>query len=186
MQEIENNVPVEENEDELKIVPEYMKTCIQLSVNTELEENEVRDRCFHLLSGGAIFGMLIGELSDSFLVSNSCQLVSESGKVSGKPFARSKIIRLFRNSIAFISVPDKEHRYYYFNWLKKQFEGQEEFFNKDRRDIIEKYVYAYANSKPKVSQTAAPEDDELPVEEKSASPGSPDSFWSPFTSTEFH
>lgn len=186
MQEIDKNAPVQESEVDDEHIPEYMKTCIQLSINESLGEKEVRDRCFHLLSGGAIFGICIGELPDSFLVSSSCQLVSESGKIDGKPFARAKVIRLFRNSIAFISIPDKEHRYYYFKWLKKQFADHSEFFNKERRDIIEKYVYAYENSKTKVEQSDVPEDDVQDVEEESASMIGPNSFWSIHNSTEFH
>lgn len=182
MQENETNVPVE-NED-ISVVPDYMKTCIELSLNMALKEGELRDRCFHLLSGGVVFGICIGELPDSFLVFGSARLISESGKIDGKPFSK-KIIRLIRTAVAFISIPDPEHRYYYFRWLKKQF-GSSDFFDKDRRDIIEKYVYAYENSKTKVEQSAAPEDDDMPVEGESASPGGPDSFWAPYESTEFH
>lgn len=186
MQEIDKDTPVQEGELETKDIPEYVKSCVQLSLSGSIAENEVRDRCFHLLSGGAIFGICLGELDDSFLVSYSCQLVSESGKVDGRPFARAKVIRLFRTAIGFISIPDKEHRYHYFRWLKKQFHIQPEFFNKERRDIIEKYVYAYENSKTKVEQTNVPVDSVRDDGDGSASLIGPDSFWSIHNSTEFH
>jgi hypothetical protein len=185
VQETKNNVPVKENDAE-DTLPEHIKLCAELSLSISLGDNEIKDRVFHLLGGTAVFGVCIGELDDSFLVAASCQLVSENGKVDGKPFSRSKIIRLMRTSVTFITIPESEHRYYFYKWLKKQFTNLPSFFSQDRRDIVENFVYAYENRNThKVEQNDDQISDEPELQEDNTK-GSDDSFWSPYTSMEFH
>ena len=185
MQEDIKNVPVE-NANETNLT-EYMKTCVELSVNMTLQPGELRDRCFHLIGGGAVFGICIGELPDSFLVSSSCQLVSDAGKIDGKPFSRAKIIRLIRSAVAFISIPDAEYRYLYYRWLKKQFTDQSDFFDQERRDIIEKFVYAYENRDAKKAEQSENDGTGLDQESKKEGFGESDrSFWSIYRTNSFH
>lgn len=184
MQDTDNKVPTQEDENE-KALPEYMKLCAELSLNMALGESELRERVFHLITGTAVFGICIGELEDSFLVALPTQLVSESDKIDGKPFSKGKIIRLIRSSIAFISIPEPEHRYYYFRWLKRQFTTLPSFFTQDRRDIVNDFVYAYDNRNTnKVEQKD--QKTEVPKVEDESAKGSSDSFWSSYQSTEFH
>jgi hypothetical protein len=187
VQEIDHNVPEEENESKEQKLPEYMKVCAELSLNMNLTDGEIRDRCFHMLGGGSVFGVCIAELNDSFLVASAAQLVNENGIIDGRPFSRSKVIRLMRNGIGFISIPDPDHRYFYYRWLKKQYTGLPSFFSEDRRDIIDQFVYNYENRDTTiVKQDEDQMSNEKPFVESDNVKVSADSFWSPYTSTEFH
>jgi hypothetical protein len=181
-----DNVPIVKNEKEEFEIPEYVKMCAELSVDVASREGEIEAKVFHLITGTAIFGICVGEIRDSFLVAMPAQLVSENGKIDGKAFTKGRIIRLIRSSIAFVSIPEPDHRYYYYKWLKKQYTSLPSFFSKSRCDIVDKFVYAYENrsSKNTEEHNEEPEDGfELEADDSS---GSPDSFWSIYRSTEFH
>jgi hypothetical protein len=185
VQEIIKNVPTIENDNNEQEVPEYLRICAGLSLNMTMAEDEVRDRAFHMLTGSVVFGMLVAELTDSFLIAASCILISENGKVDGKPFARAKILRMMKTSVAFISAPEPEHKNYYYKWLKKQYTSLPSFFSQGRRDIIDNFVYNYENRSKPIEQN---EDqiEEAPELAEESTKGSADSFWSPYSSTEFH
>lgn len=187
VQEDTNNVPILENEKEEFDIPEYVRMCADLSVDIASREDQIEARVFHLITGTAIFGVCVGEIKDSFLVAVPAQLVSENGKVDGKPFTKGRVIRLIRSSIAFVSIPEPDHRYYYYKWLKKQFTSLPSFFSQERRDIVDKFVYAYEHRSDQTQkeQTEDSEQEGLALEEDSAK-GSPESFWYPYKSTEFH
>lgn len=182
MQDKESKVVEVETEDS---IPEHVRLVAELSLSVS-EPGQIKARVFHLLGGSAVFGMILGEIDDSFMVGLPCQLVSENGKVNGKPFARGKVIRLVRNSVSFVTIPDGEHKAYYFKWLQKQFVNLPSFFSQERRDIVNDFVYAYDNrNNVKVEQVEDSESDALEPEENNAL-GSGDNFWSPYQSTEFH
>lgn len=187
VQDIKDNAPVQESEVDGDKVPEHIKLCAELSLSMSLNEGVLKDRVFHLLGGTAVFGICLGELDDSFLVASSCQLVSDNGKVDGKPFARGKVIRLMRGSVAFITIPENDHRYLYYKWLKKQFATLPSFFSQDRRDIVNDFVYAYdnRNTTKQVEQNEDQNSGEPSVDGSDAK-GDSDSFWSPYISMEFH
>lgn len=185
VQEDTNNVPILENEKEEFDIPEYVRICADLSVDIASREDQIEARVFHLITGTAIFGVCVGEIKDSFLVAVPAQLVSENGKVDGKPFTKGRVIRLIRSSIAFVSIPEPDHRYYYYKWLKKQFTSLPSFFSKERKQIIDDFVYNYENRSKQIEQNEE-SDFDGPELEEGGSKGSPESFWSPYKSTEFH
>jgi hypothetical protein len=183
----ENNidVPTEENEVTDYEIPEYVRLCAELSVDIVLTDERADARIFHLASGSAIFALCIGDIKDSFLVAMPAQLVSENGKVDGKPFTKGKVIRIFKSSLAFVSIPEAEVRNYYYKWLKKNYDSLPSFFSQERRDSIENFVYAFENRSKQAEEQHEDQNDGYRLEDGDTG-GSPDSFWSPYTSREFH
>jgi len=186
VQEIDKNVPDKEDEKKIQELPEYMKLCAELTLSSTVNESEIGAKVFHLITGTAVFGVCLAELKDSFFVAMPCQLVSDAGKVEGKPFTKAKVIRLIRSSIAFVSIPESDHKYYYYRWLRKQFNSLPSFFSEARRDIVEQVVYNYENRDANRAKQNEDQLEDIPEVEDDSAEGSPDSFWSPYQSTEFH
>jgi hypothetical protein len=105
-----------------------------------IEPDEVGDRCFSLLGGRVIFGLLIGEIEDSFLVALASSLVSTDGIIDGKLLTTSPVIRLFKNGVAFMSIPESEHRVLYYKHILRLTEYLPEFFTPERFAKIEETI----------------------------------------------
>lgn len=84
-------------------------------------EEPVGDRMISLANGKMIFGIVLAETSDSFIVARPTILISEEdgSSVEGKLIASSPIVRFLKNSACFVAIPDVSHRCHYYKFLLK-------------------------------------------------------------------
>lgn len=123
-------VEVESDDDE--DLPTFIKDMNGLVLAEPLAEDDVGDRCFSLLGGRVIFGIVLGELVDSFLVALASTLVNNGKEVEGKLITATPVIRLFKSGVAFVSTPELEHRYLYYRHISGLTERMPGFFNPER------------------------------------------------------
>lgn len=131
--------------DELAAIPEFLKDMSSLVTVDPIPADEIGDRCFSLLGGRVVFGILLAELPDSFLVALASSLVSDGNTVEGKLLTASPVIRLFKNGVAFMSTPEPEHRYYYYRHINQLRDKMPGFFNPTRVEKIEATIALWAD-----------------------------------------
>lgn len=152
---------------------------VESLLNTKpLASDDVGDRCFSLLGGRVIFGLLVGEVHDSFLVALASTLISNDGRIEGKLLTASPVIRLFKNGVAFMSTPELEHRYLYYRHITQLTGSLPEFFNSERMAKIESLVAA-GSPEEQLNRSTSPSDS---ATGEDANPG----LFSPYYSTTRH
>lgn len=163
---------------EIAELPSYIRDMGCLVRSEPIARDDVGDRCFSLLGGRVIFGLLLGEFHDSFLVALASSLVSDGRDIEGKLMTASPVIRLFKNGVAFMSVPEPEHRYYYYRHISRLTGMMPGFFNAERTAKIEKTISDW-NERMKLNRFNSPSDS---AQEEEGSPV----LFAPYDSTTRH
>lgn len=114
---LDNAVVVDSSESQE--TPLFLRDMKALIEQTPISSDDVGERCFSLLGGRVVFGLLFAELSDSFLVGLASTLVSDGHEIDGKLLTASPVIRLLKSGVAFVSIPELEHQYYYFRHIRR-------------------------------------------------------------------
>lgn len=86
--------------------------------------DEVVSRCFSLSSGRVIFGMLLRELEDSYIVGMPTVLVGDKDGVRGKSVVTEPTIRLFKSTIAFTCTVSDEYKSIYYRHILDKHEAK--------------------------------------------------------------
>jgi hypothetical protein len=139
--EINDGVIIEQQID----VPLFIRDLKSLTNLDTMPEFEVGDRCYSLLGGRVVFGLQLGELPDSFLVALPATLHSEDGgeTINGKLLTASPVIRLMKNGVAFMTIPEVEHQYHYFKFIRPLEELLPGYFNQARSTLMDKAIELY-------------------------------------------
>lgn len=181
--EIENLVEAEDTGP----LPDYIGDMARLCRMEPLSHDDVGDRCFYMNSGKVIFAILVGELADSFLVTLPSTLISTGKEVVGKLVTSAPTIRLMKSSIAFVSMPEPEHKHLYYKHIITLVHMVPGFFNDERAEVI-KEVISKEIPREKMEQLAAPGRSAQPQEgDDEDEDEGPDRRWaSSFMSTTRH
>lgn len=99
------------HEVEAKPSWDTLATSLQYAPSTT---DEVVSRCFSLSSGRVIFGMLLRELEDSYIVGMPTVLVGDKDGVRGKSVVSEPTIRLFKSTLAFTCTVSDEYKSVYY------------------------------------------------------------------------
>lgn len=148
-----SNIPSETDapEEIQKNNPAYLETMFKLVSANPTKSNDMADRFFSLNTGKVIFGLCFAELSDSFLVALPTILHNEQGAIDGKFITTNPIIRLMKNGISFMGMPEYEHKYYFYRFLIEHLDMIPDFFNPDRIkfmiDVMEGWERSKKNGK---------------------------------------
>lgn len=86
--------------------------------------DEVVSRCFSLSSGRVIFGMLLRELEDSYIVGMPTVLVGDKDGVRGKSVVSEPTIRLFKSTLAFLCTVSDEYKSVYYRHVLDKHEAK--------------------------------------------------------------
>lgn len=86
--------------------------------------DEVVSRCFSLSSGRVIFGMLLRELEDSYIVGMPTVLVGDKDGVRGKSVVSEPTIRLFKSTLAFTCTVSDEYKSVYYRHVLDKHEAK--------------------------------------------------------------
>lgn len=143
--ECEDNDLIEIESVEADDSSEFIDHLSRLVDDQAIAEDDVGDRCFSLLGGKVIFGILLAELPDSFLVALASSLVSDGKEISGKLLTASPVMRLFKYGIAFMTTPELEHKFYYYRHISQLAWKMPGFFNPERMAEIEKTIAAWTS-----------------------------------------
>lgn len=148
----DSSVIVEEKID----MPLFIRDLKSLTVTEVASEFEIGERCYSLLGGRVVFGIQLGELTDSFLVALPSTLHSEDGgeTINGKLLTASPVIRLMKNGVAFVTMPEVEHQYHYFKFIQPLQDILPGYFNEARQTLIKEAIELY-NGKAGTSSSLA-------------------------------
>lgn len=101
---------VSTTEQKLDVVnlPEHMKTVLRLTTNDQ--DLSVKSRVFYIVDGKVIFGILLLETQDSFLVGMPARMIRKdpSSDIEIDQMYDGAIIRIIKSSVAIVAeVPSK-------------------------------------------------------------------------------
>jgi hypothetical protein len=145
--ELDDNVIIEQKID----VPLFIRDLKSLTNLDTMPEFEIGDRCYSLLGGRVVFGIQLGELPDSFLVALPATLHSEDGgeTINGKLLTASPVIRLMKNGVAFMTIPEIEHQYHYFKFIQPLEGLLPGYFNETRKALMKEAIELYTGKADK-------------------------------------
>lgn len=98
---------------EVETVPSWVTLANSLQYVPSTTD-EIVSRCFSLSSGRVIFGMLLRELDDSYIVGMPTVLVGDKDGVRGKSLVSEPTIRLFKSTLAFTCTVSTEYKSVYY------------------------------------------------------------------------
>jgi hypothetical protein len=135
----------------------YVNQFISLVNPAPMADEALGDRMITLATGKVIFGMVVAESSDSFLVLYPVGLarVKEDSEVFGKLFSTTPQARVLKSSVVMISEVDDEHRYHYFKFIVDQEEKASKLFDKQHWEKIVSVVGNY-KSTPRSTRPSNP------------------------------
>ena len=131
-------------------VPLFIRDMKSLVNLDGIPDTEVGERCYSLLGGRVIFGIQLAEMIDSFLVALPSTLHSEDGgtTIDGKLLTASPVIRLMKNGVAFVTIPELEHQYHYFKFIKSLMGLLPGYFNETRTSNINESIETWEGKSP--------------------------------------
>lgn len=131
---------------DLPQIPSYVKECAQLILNSHIQDDEVRDRCFLMSSGAVLVGILLHEIEDSFLVGACCSLVKTSeGEFSLKLVSSNSFVtRIHKASVALTQFPSAEVGLVYTSYMGRVSSDLPEFFNPGRIESLTRKINHYS------------------------------------------
>jgi hypothetical protein len=110
-------------EEPLPTIPRHLQQCIDLY--SSVQQDNILIRCFYSTDGKVFLGTVLVELNDSFLVGAPARLVMGTDKVvSAEGVGGGSIIRVFKNSISYLTFAQDKSLYHYYDYLKV--EGREQ------------------------------------------------------------
>jgi hypothetical protein len=121
----------------------------------------IGERMFHLSNGSVIFGLLLAETPDSFVLSYPTVLYNTDGKISGRLVMETIQTRMFKSSIVTMSKPSDIHRFYYFKFLMEGTVEVPSMLNGKRLERVISFMSAFKDKVPSEKKA----DDELVIEE---------------------
>jgi hypothetical protein len=118
----------------------------------------LRERCF-ITQDASLFGCLIDELFDSFLVAlpSVISVDSESGKSSGRLVPECRVLRLMKSQVESVVIPNSQQQYFYMKHLSTLFDWMPDFFNEEKIEYIKYWMNhfeTYHPEKTKFSMTS--------------------------------
>lgn len=134
----------------LESAPKYLVEAFLLAGKGEFDHSNpgLRERCF-VTSEASLFGCLIEEVFDSFLVAlPSVIRINEAGKASGRLVPECRVVRLLKSQVISCTIPNPQQQYFYMNHLKTLYEFMPDFFHEGRKEYIEYKTREFEKDSP--------------------------------------
>jgi hypothetical protein len=108
----------------------------------------LNERCF-IMPEAVIFGCLIQELSDSFLVALPMVIqVNAEGESQGKLTPRCRVARFFKAQLESVLMPTSQQRYFYSKALVEHLDVAEDFLTPERVAHLEEWIKNFEEEQP--------------------------------------
>lgn len=137
-----NQISPAEIAEVINKLPMYAKLALELVSNSD---NDLlpRVRCFYLSGNRCFFGILLSEISDSYIVGGLCKLTSsgEDGVYSAEKLPISPVSRLHKTSCEITTIPLKHFLLSYLRFLYR--DGEDilpEYFTEQRKQAIKDFL----------------------------------------------
>jgi hypothetical protein len=131
-------------------IPGYIAESILLAMPAPHVPESIllNERCI-IMPEAVIFGCLLQELADSFLVALPMVIqVNNDGESQGKLTPRCKVARFFKTQIESITIPTGQQRYFYSKALLEHQETNEEFLTPERIQHLEEWMANFEEEFP--------------------------------------
>src|ERR1700739_3406946 len=160
----ETKAIVVDEEKPLESVPKLIAEAMLLAGKGQFDPTGpgLRERCF-VTEDATIFGCLIDELFDSFLVAlPSIILVDSKGSPSGRLVPECRVLRIMKSRVESVLIPNSQQQYFYMKHLSTLFEWMPDFFNEEKIGYIQYWMDQFeklAPSNARVNMTSELQDD---------------------------
>jgi len=148
--ELENEVKNENVTDKEDPIPGYIAEAFLLASPASYVPESVllNERCI-IMPEAVIFGCLIQELADSFLVALPMVIqVNEEGESQGKLTPKCRVARFFKAQIESVTMPTGQQRYFYSKALIEHQDTAKDFLTSERISHLEEWISNFEEEQP--------------------------------------
>lgn len=127
--------------------------------------------CLALSNGRVVFGMVLHELSDSYLVAMPAILVNDDGVIRGKSMVSEPLIRIFKSNMLFYSSCSEKHLPAYHLYLYERVKLLQGLVRQEALKEIEASAKEYLIASSMAQDVATADSDDSDEEEDSQEQG---------------
>jgi len=106
---------------DIESLPSHLKDVLKLTTNTSSPEDVIKDRVFYIVDGKVIFGILLLETQDSFLVGAPSRMIRKdaNSEVEIESMYENLVIRILKSSVAIVTVVPHKFKFLLLDYLSE-------------------------------------------------------------------